>query len=215
MCVFNHLFGKYPFDILTPLYILWVQKVLSKIFQKGTHLSSAHNNMLFVGLWSQCAIGSCMGGTILYTENIFHEPWKMYKWKTTIFLYFRVGMYYRILWLKFLTSLLEFHLGLFLGTTSHYSFSANTICIVHPSKQPIHNKTGPIAVPWCTVLTQAWHVPLPLQGWHNAFIQTKVGKALSCYMALLRSNKLNILIKYSQLLWSGVKFFNSMWLKNL
>ena len=107
------------------------------------------------------------------------------------------------------------NLGLFLGTTSHYLFSANTICIVHLSTQPIHTKAGPIAVPWCTVLTQAWHVPLPLEGWHYAFIQTKVGKALSCYMALLRSNKLNILIKYSQLLWSGVEFFKSMWLKKI
>ena len=85
---------------------------------------------------------------------------------------------------------------------------------MHPSTQHVHTKTGPIAVPWCRVLIQAWHIPLPLQGWHYAFIQTKVDKALSCYMALPRSNKLNILIKYS-LLWSGVKFFNSMWLKNI
>ena len=105
-------------------------------------------------------------------------------------LYFRVGMYYRILWLKFLKSLLEFHLGLFLGTTSHYLFRANTTCIVHPNTQPIYTKTGPIAVPWCRVLTQAWHIPLPLQGWHSAFIQTKADTALSCYMALPRSNKI-------------------------
>ena len=59
--------------------------MLFKIFQKGTHLSSAHDNMLFVGLWSQCAIESCMGETILYTEDIFHEPWKMFDWKTTTF----------------------------------------------------------------------------------------------------------------------------------
>ena len=39
-------------------YILDVQKVLCKIFKKGTYLSSAHNSMLFVGLWSHCAIGS-------------------------------------------------------------------------------------------------------------------------------------------------------------
>ena len=43
-------------------------------------------------------------------------------------------------------------IGLFLGT-SHYFCSANTICIVHPSTQHIHTKTGPIAVPWCRVLT--------------------------------------------------------------
>ena len=120
-------------------------------------------------------------------------------------------MYYRILWLKFLTFLLEFHLGLFLGR-SQYLFSANTTCIVHPNAQPIHTKTCSIAVPWCRVLTQAWHIPLPLQGWPYALIQIKADKALSCYMALPRSNKMNILVKYSQLLWSGVKFFDSMWL---
>ena len=164
-------------------------------------MSSAHNNMLFVGLWSQCAIGSCMGEAILYTENNFHEPWKMYKWKAITFCIFVLEC---ILWLKFLTSLLEFHLGLFLGTTSHYSSSANTICIVHPNTQYIHTQTGPIAIPWCRVLTQAWHILLPLQGWHYALIQRKVDKALSCYMALPKSNKLNIMIEYSQLLWSEV-----------
>ena len=97
----------------------------------------------------------------------------------------------KCIWLKFLTSLLEFHLGLFLGTTSQYLFSADTICIMHPGTQPIHTKTGPIAAPWCWVRTQAWHILIPLQGCHYAFIQTNVDKALSCYMASPRSNKLN------------------------
>ena len=63
--------------------------------------------------------------------------------------------------------------------------------------------------------TQPWHNPLPLQGCHYAFIQTNVDKDLSCGMALPKSNELDILIKYSQRLASGVEFFKSMWLKTL
>ena len=59
------------------------------MFKKGTHLSSAHNNVVFVGVWSHCATGSCMGEHIQrpYTENNFREPWKIYNWKTTLISY--------------------------------------------------------------------------------------------------------------------------------
>ena len=62
--------------------------------------------------------------------------------------------------------------GLFLGTTSQYLFSADTICIVHHSThipklgqwQPYENIDRHTAhtiasLPWCRVLTQAWHIP--------------------------------------------------------
>ena len=220
MCAFlitylenTHLTYWHSFDILG------VQKELHKIFQKGAHLSSAHNNMLFVVLWSQCAIGTCMGGTILYTENNFHESWKMYNWKTTKFCIFVLECIITSFDLSFshqnFSHFIEIPFGFILGTKSQHLFSANTICIVHPSTQPIHTKTGPIAAPWCRVLTQAWHILLPK--YIMLLFKQRLTKhySVSCYMALPRSNKLNILIKYFQLLGSGVEFFNSMWLKNI
>ena len=63
--LFKHLFGKYPFDTLTPLLHLRRSKtVLQNVFKKhlfhtiiqSVVLSSEQDDISFVGLWSHCAI---------------------------------------------------------------------------------------------------------------------------------------------------------------